>query len=253
MSRIVYGYRIQDGAMVIQHQEAEAVKQIFGLYLEGMTAQKIAEILNESGLLYNSEDSRWDRHRVIRMLRDPHYTGTEGYPGLLDDKTFRTAQETLENRARKRGDHPALCLVKMLRCANCGSSLRRISERQWRNTLHFLCDQCGAKATISDTALLAEIERQAAEYTPPKAASEPYDPSGETIRLTNAINRGLERPDEPEKLVALILRGISARYDCVSTQTTAADLLRLIREKAYEQAICSIAISPDNTITVTFQ
>lgn len=42
-----------------------------------------------------------------------------------------------------------------------------------------------------------------------------YIPSGEVIRLTNAINRGLEHPDTPEDVVALILQGISARYDCL--------------------------------------
>lgn len=42
-----------------------------------------------------------------------------------------------------------------------------------------------------------------------------YTPSDEVIRLTNAINRGLEHLDTPEDVVALILQGISARYDCL--------------------------------------
>lgn len=42
-----------------------------------------------------------------------------------------------------------------------------------------------------------------------------YIPSDEVIRLTNAINRGLEHLDTPEDVVALILQGISARYDCL--------------------------------------
>ena len=50
----------------------------------------------------------------------------------------------------------------------------------------------------------------AAEYTPPAEGG--YTPSEDTVRLTNAINRGLERPEHPEDVVALILRGISARY-----------------------------------------
>lgn len=42
-----------------------------------------------------------------------------------------------------------------------------------------------------------------------------YIPSDEVICLTNAINRGLEHLDTPEDVVALILQGISARYDCL--------------------------------------
>ena len=40
-----------------------------------------------------------------------------------------------------------------------------------------------------------------------------YIPSDEVVRLTNAINRGLEHPDRPDEVVGLILQGISARYD----------------------------------------
>ena len=36
----------------------------------------------------------------------------------------------------------------------------------------------------------------------------------DTLRLANAINRGLEHPEQPEDVVKLILQGVSARYDC---------------------------------------
>ena len=106
--------------------------------------------------------------------------------------------------------------------------------------------------TISDATLLAEVERQAAEYTPlPESAG--YTPSEETVRLTNAINRGLEKPDRPEEIVALIMQGISARYNCFPTRMTATDLLRLIREKDFDQAIQYITISAENAVTVAFK
>lgn len=73
------------------------------------------------------------------------------------------------------------------------------------------------------------------------------------IRLSNAVNRGLERPDNPEEVVALILQGISARYACVPAQMTTADILRLIREKDYDRAIQLIAITADNAVKVTFK
>ena len=33
--KILYGYQIQDGRLVIQPQEAAVVKQIFSIYLKG--------------------------------------------------------------------------------------------------------------------------------------------------------------------------------------------------------------------------
>ena len=171
---------------------------------------------------------------------------------LIDEDIFRMAQAMKTERARKWGDHPALCLVRKLRCGNCGHNLRRSAQRQWRHTLRFLCDECGAKITIPDAALLAEVERQAAEYEP-SPDSTPYAPSGDAVRLANAINRGLEHPEHPEDVVGLILQGISARYACFPTRMTSTDLLYLIREKDFDQAIQYIAISADNTVTVAFK
>ncbi len=254
MSRkILYGYQIQNGELTAQPQEAEGVKRIFSLYLAGMTQQQIADALNAEGFCYSMESPAWIRNRIAQALQNSRYMGEKGYPAVIDRETFRMAQAMRTERAREWGDHPALCLVKKLRCSACGNSLRRISERQWKYTLRFHCDECGAKITISDADLLAEVERQAAEYEPSLADASPYAPSGDTVRLTNAINRGLEHPEHPEEVTALIMQGISARYACFTTQMTSTDILRLIREKDYDQAIRYITITAENAVTVAFK
>ena len=250
--KILYGYQIQDGELSAHPQEAEGVKRTFSLYLSGMTQQQIADALNAEGFPYSEESPVWSRPRVVQTLRNSRYMGEKGYPALVDDETFHAAQAIRADRMRKWGDHPALCLVRKLRCGHCGHSLRRISERQWRHTLRFHCDGCGMSVTIPDTDLLSEVERQAAEYTPP-ADAPGYTPSEDTVRLTNAINRGLEKPEHPEEVTALIMQGISARYACFPTQMTATDILRLIREKDYDQAIRYITITAENAVTVTFK
>lgn len=250
--KILYGYHIQNGELTIQPQEAEVVKQIFSLYLTGMPQQQIADILNAEGLRYSEESSEWHRNRIMQVLQNPRYMGEKGYPPLIDRETFLMTQTVRSERARKRGDHPALCLVKKLRCGVCGNGLRRISEQQWRHTLRFHCDRCGISVTIPDADILAEVERQAAVYTPPQAEGG-YTPSEDTVRLSNAINRGLEKPEHPEEVVALIMQGISARYACFPTQMTSADLLRLIKEKDYDHAIQYITITADSAVKVTFK
>jgi hypothetical protein len=121
--------------------------------------------------------------------------------------------------------------------------------------LYLRCKQCNSKAAIPDDELLAVIKEQAAEYvplppTPPTAA---YSPSGEVVHLTNAINRGLERPEQPEEVISLILQGISARYECIPSENPPIDLLRIIDEGQLEKAVQSIAISAGNEPTVTFK
>ena len=66
--------------------------------------------------------------------------------------------------------------------------------------------------TLPDADLMDQVSRQMAEHDTP--TKDTYIPSADTVRLTNAINRGLEHPDKPEDIVSLILQGASARYDC---------------------------------------
>ena len=84
---------------------------------------------------------------------------------------------------------------------------------------------------------------------------EPYQPSSEVIRLTNAINRGLEHPESPEEVVSLILQGASARYDCcpAAAPYENADRPLDVDLNRIRQAVSSITISADNTVAVIFQ
>lgn len=249
--KMPYGYQIQNGVIVTQSQEAAGVKRIFSLYLAGKSRDQIADALNVEGFCYSAESPKWDKNRVRQALENPRYMGAHDYPAIIADETFRMAQAMKEKRTRKRGNHPALCLAPKLRCGHCGHSLRRIANGYWRETLRFRCDECGMSVTIPDADLLAEVERQA-EYTPPQAEGG-YTPSTDTVRLTNAINRGLEKPEHPEKVVALIMQGISARYACFPTQMTSADILRLIKEKDYYHAIQYITITADSAVKVAFK
>ena len=252
MRRILYGYQILNGELAVQPQEAKGVKRLFSYYLLGMAQQRVADALNEEGFHYSQESPAWSKDRIERALKNSRYMGEKGYPVLISSEIFHMAQADRSERTHKWGDHPALCLTKMLRCGECGGALRRIAEQQWKYTLRFHCDQCGMSVTIPDAALLSEIERQAAGYEP-SADSAPYTPSGDTVRLTNAINRRLEHPEHPEDVVSLILQGISARYACISMQMTSSDLLHLIKEKDFDQAVKYITISADNAVTVAFK
>lgn len=247
--KILYGYQIQDGKLIIQPQEAEVVKRIFSTYLEGTYQWKIADILNADSVLYSQERPQWTMHRVGFILKNPRYTGADGYPVLIDAGTFQAAQEIIQKRKKtvRRSDRPALRYREKLRCGECGSPLKRRHSGQKRNdTLYLQCEGCGIRTEIKDIDFLAEVERQTAAYTPSEQSAVVYEPSAEAVRLTNAINRGLERPDQPEEIVKMILQGVSARYDCFPQE---ANLIDIHGEKAIQY----IAISADNAVTATFK
>lgn len=41
-----------------------------------------------------------------------------------------------------------------------------------------------------------------------------YTPSLEVMKIDNAINRALEKAEQPEVVINMILQGITARYSC---------------------------------------
>lgn len=254
--KILYGYQIHDGALIVQPQEAEVVKRIFAAYLDGMLQWKIAEILNSDGLPYSQGRPEWSKYRISFILKNPRYMGADGYPALMDSETFQAVQNRIRKQRGERASHdrPALGLRDRLYCQHCGGRLKRkFGGYKRSDTLYLQCEQCESRAVITDAALLMEIRRQAAAYAPTTPPAASYAPSGEVVRLTNAINRGLERPEQPEEVVGLILQSISARYECLPSDPPPIDLPRLIEEERFEQVIHSITISADNAVSVSFK
>ena len=251
--KVLYGYQIEDGKLAPHSQEAAVVSRIFALCLEGKFQWEISDILNAGGILYSPDRPVWNKFRISFILRNERYMGADGYPELIDSETFRAVQALLQKKwgKRDRRNRPVSALRETLRCP-CGGRLKRwFSSVHKPDTLYLRCAECGGEVVIPDADLLAEVERQAAEYTPPAEGG--YTPSEDTIRLTNAINRGLEKPERPEDVAALILQGISARYACFETPAASPDTQRLIKEKAYAQAIKYITITAENAVTVTFK
>ena len=98
-SMTVLGYRIQNGILVIEPTEAETVRKIFSLFLEGYGSKSIAKIINEMNL-----KSRYKRQMtytsVIYVLRNETYIGN-----LTLQTTYREnfiTKKTLKNTGQKR-------------------------------------------------------------------------------------------------------------------------------------------------------
>ena len=214
--KLLYGYKIQDGGLSVVMEEAAVVSRVYSLYAASLSYQKISDTLNEEHIPYSRERPEWNKHKVKRLLENPRYIGRDGYPAIVDDEMFQTVQAMIQEKTAgydPRPDRPALRLKDCMRCAQCGGTLHRLAGKGRRaDMLYLKCVRCAAMVTIADAGLLDEVARQWAKHK--ASRQEPYQPSSEVIRLTNAINRGLEHPESPEEVVSLILQGASARYDC---------------------------------------
>ncbi len=252
----LYGYRIENGELTIVPQEAQTVKRIATLYIAGASYQTIADSLNKSGTSFSQEAPLWNKHKVKRVLENPRYIGTDDYPPILDKPTFQAVQAKIKAKSDGytfKEKRPALQLKEYLQC-DCGGALHRTAGANRRkDTLYLKCAACGTQLTILDDTLLDQVSRQMVEHD--QHDQKPYVPSSEVIRLTNAINRGLEHLSAPEDVVALILQGVSARYNCCPAQIEQNNNYRLSGAdlKCFGQAVSHISITGNQDVTVHFK
>ena len=256
--KILYGYQIKNGDLTIIESEAAVVSRVFTLYIEGrLSYQKISDTLNGDHIPFGPETPFWNKHKVKRLLENPRYAGADGYPVILEQEVFDTAQSIIQGKTsnyKRTEDRPVLRFKKYLRCgACCGRLLGTGGKGQNRNTLYLRCEHCGMQVALPDANLMDTVSRQLAEHDAPTEGT--YIPSADTIRLTNAINRGLEHPDKPEDIVSLILQGVSARYDCCPAPTESETFNRPaeVDFKSFGQAVSHITITGENIVTVYFK
>lgn len=93
MSHIPYGYKIKDGAAVIDEAKATNIRKLYEHYLSGLSLTVAAK---EAGIeTYHCTAGK--------MLRNTHYLGDEYYPAIIDRLTFNAAEVERQKRAKKLG------------------------------------------------------------------------------------------------------------------------------------------------------
>ena len=126
--RTPYGYKRENGKLIIDQEKAETVKEVFEKGLKGWSSQKIADEMNLS------------LDHVKSIITNPFYTGfvsprrdkyghriqkyTEWHKGQHEALiSFETYKRILEMRSKpNNGKHPAL-FSKMLYCPYCKHNL----------------------------------------------------------------------------------------------------------------------------------
>ena len=89
MGHTPYGYRIENGAAVINNAEAECVRRIFDNYISGMSLVESAKAAGHP-VVHSS---------VKRILNRECYCGDDFYPAIIDAAVFHRANSELKRRA----------------------------------------------------------------------------------------------------------------------------------------------------------
>lgn len=118
-----YGYRNDDGDLVVVPEEATVVRLIYKLFLDGNTDHAIAQELSSSGLP-TKQGGAWARQTVKKILQNPVYCGylrwqdhvyDNGHEAILDVETFNAAQVKRYKRAKHKDiERAPLRLVKKI-------------------------------------------------------------------------------------------------------------------------------------------
>ena len=161
----MYGYDVRNGNFTILPEEAEVVRRIFRMYLDGMGSERIMRVLNAEGIPA-PEGGPWNAGTIMMMLRNEKYAGdlllqksyvnnhvekkqlpnrgelpqyfvAEDHAPIIDREIFDAVQAEIARRsilhtakatdAVKRPDMP---LGDRIICGICGKKYRRKITRQ---------------------------------------------------------------------------------------------------------------------------
>ncbi|MBQ7975506.1 MAG: recombinase family protein [Clostridia bacterium] len=126
------GLKSKNKKIVIDEEQAEAVKFIFKSYLEDKTNVEIANTLNRRGYK-TKQGGEFNKNSFHTILRNKRYIGIYTFKGkedpdtiprILDDDTFYKVQEKLAKNEKipaksKAGDKVEYLLTGYLKCGKC--------------------------------------------------------------------------------------------------------------------------------------
>ena len=92
---IPFGYCVINGKYAINEIEAQAVWEIFENYINGKSLKTIAA---EMKIPYNSGKAAWNKNMVARVLENKKYIGENGYPRMVSDEEFNSAEQIKSER-----------------------------------------------------------------------------------------------------------------------------------------------------------
>lgn len=223
---IPFGYEIVDAQVVIIEREAEVVRNVFSLYVQGNSLKTISERLNMMPISYAGDDRKWDKNMVKRMLENKKYIGDKDYPVIIPPETAELALKCKDKKCAEISENDKIKL-DMYRakacCAICGAKMKRSHAGSGeRRRIYWQCTnaECDGnrhlfREKILDNMLLEllnELTDNLANID--YAEDREYEKNIEVIRLTNEMNELIQKPDtDSGEVIDKIMELASAKFN----------------------------------------
>lgn len=220
---IPFGYRYENGDVVIHPKEAETLKSIFAAYLDGDSLLTIANRLNSNNIEYVPGATGWNKSRLMRIIEDERYIGTDIFPKLIDDSVQQAAKAVKAERNTQKGIDRTKDIFNLnvpVICSVCGAKMHRRYDGRLKCPTKWICGNKGCKDAIvlSDEELLRQITdnlntviRNPEKIIVPKEAEIKTDV--ELMKLDNEIGRLLDSPNTDKDILReKMLQRLSMQY-----------------------------------------
>lgn len=98
---IPYGYKMEKGIILVNETEAEQIRRIFEMRLNATGVYAIGKMLYEEQIPFFTDTRDKAIKKASAILYKPIYTGTKGYPAIIDKETFDKVQKMKTQAFRK--------------------------------------------------------------------------------------------------------------------------------------------------------
>ena len=176
------GYDVAfDKTYLVNEEEAQAVKIIFDMYVNGYSYSNIIDKLNDLGYK-TKRGNKFGKNSLHGILSNEKYTGVYvfnktqrkgvngkrnghkqksedeiikvegGMPQIIDKEVFRQAQEMMQKRKKVPGSHKATTLyllTGLIKCGECGHAMQG-NKRKDRYGNDYISYRCGCRKQKRD-------------------------------------------------------------------------------------------------------
>jgi len=268
---IAFGYQLTCGTVTPHELEAKMVRMVFRQYIAGESYSRIAAELERAGYPYSEGATRWNKNMVGRILQNSKYLGQDGYPILVTEYEFHQAALLQQDKYTRRDIRiaPEVAALKgKVICGECGSHYERILDSRVGEKWRCKNSECSTTVKITDTLLIEQVTDllNYAITTPtnieiPSIEIRPYDL--EVTRLTNKINRELDKTDCDEEYVKIMIVARAAAQYAICSDGRLPIKARKLRAAfeshepsmpfdtdLFECAVDAVIVQPDGTVSL---
>ncbi len=159
---IPYGYCYENGAVIIHPSESQILRKIFQEYLQGLSLLKIAKQLNTKKAEYMPGVIGWNKARLMRIIEDKRYLGTEAFPAIIGPETFGKLQRLKSQKNTQKATDRNADIFQLdvpIICPDCGCEMHRRHDSRCKVAQRWICRnaECKTLIEITDSDLLQNI------------------------------------------------------------------------------------------------